>query len=444
VAEQSAVGLERGLGFKALVATNVMAMTGAGPFITIPLLVGAMGGSQALLGWVLGAVLSLADGLVWAELASTMPASGGGYAWLHTGIGGRAGSAAAFLLLWQSVVTTPVLVASGAVGFVGYAEYLVPHLTPETGRTLAIGLVALATLVLCRRTSSVGRMNGLLGVLAIGVILWAVTAGVSAGQLAHLPPTPGWWGRAGFLTGLGTATLYATYDYMGYQVACNLGDEVIQPARTLPRAVVSSILVVLLLYVPLNLSVLAVLPFDTVLHSNFVVSDLILAVYGNGAATIATLLILVVTFSSLVALLLGASRILWAAARKGQFPTAFAKLHPTQHYPRRALLVLGGVGMMCCVLPLDTLIEASTVMVIVMQSVPVLLAAVVWRRRDPGRVRPYRMWLYPIPVLLAGLGWAFVVGSSSRLSVVISGAAVLVGLCVHWAWQRTPAGEKPG
>lgn len=439
MAEQGGVGLDRSLGLGALVATNVMAMTGAGPFITIPLLVGAMGGSQALLGWVLGAVLSLADGLVWAELASVMPASGGGYAWLHAGMGRRAGAALAFLFLWQSLVTTPVLVASGAVGFVGYTEYLLPHLQPAWGRALAVSVVAFATFLLCRRTSSVGRIHALLGAVAIGVILWAVMAGVTAGQITHLRPTPGWWRQAGFLAGIGTATLYATYDYMGYQVACNLGDEVIQPARTLPRAVVGSILVVLCLYVPLNISVLSVLPLDTVLHSNFVVSDLILTVYGRSASVVATLLILVVTFSSLVALLFGSSRILWAAARNGQFPAGFGQVHPTQHYPRRALMVLCAITMVCCVLPLDALIEASTVMVILMQSIPVLLAATVWRRREPGRARPYRMWLYPLPVCIAAVGWSFVLSSSSGLAWLIGGTAVGLGLCVHFLWRRPMA-----
>jgi amino acid transporter len=408
-----------------------MAMTGAGPFITIPLLVGAMGGSQAMLGWLLGAVLSLADGLVWAELAALMPASGGGYAWLRAALPGRIGGAASFLFLWQALVTTPVLVASGAVGFSGYAAYFWPSLTPLASHAIAAMLVVLATWLLCRRTVSVGKLNLLLGGTAIVVMLWAIIVGVTAGHLEALRPTPGWWRAGGFFTGLGSATLYATYDYMGYQVICSLGEEVRRPERTLPFTVVASILLVMALYVPLSLSVLAVVPQPDLLHSSGVVSDLISSVQGRVAGGIATALILVVTFASLIALLFGASRVLYAAAKARQFPDLFGRLHPIHHYPRPALLMLGALGAASCLVPLDTLIEASTVMAILLQSLPILAAAVLWRHRETGRVRPYRMWLYPLPVIVALAGWIFVLQGSSMMALGLGFAAMLAGV-VLW------------
>src|SRR6202021_3057098 len=100
--------LKRGIGPVGAVATNVLNMVGVGPFITIPLALAAMGGPQAMVGWVLGAVLCLCDGLVWAELGSAMPASGGSYCYLKEGFGARSlGQPMSFLFLWQTLLTGP-------------------------------------------------------------------------------------------------------------------------------------------------------------------------------------------------------------------------------------------------------------------------------------------------------------------------------------------------
>jgi amino acid transporter len=123
--------------------------------------------------------------------------------------------------------------------------------------------------------------------------------------------------------------------------------------------------------------------------------------------------------------------VLYAAAKARQFPDLFGRLHPTHHYPRPALLMLGALGAASCLVPLDTLIEASTVMVILLQSLPILAAAVLWRHRETGRVRPYRMWLYPLPVIVALAGWIFVLQGSSMMALGLGFGAVLAGI-VLW------------
>src|SRR5580700_3781726 len=121
--------LERRIGLASAVSLNMMYMIGVGPFITLPLIVAAMGGSQALLGWLLGAAIAVCDGLVWAELGAAMPEAGGSYAFLRE-IYGRegAGRYASFLYIFQLGFSAPLSMASGCIGLAQYAAYLWPGL----------------------------------------------------------------------------------------------------------------------------------------------------------------------------------------------------------------------------------------------------------------------------------------------------------------------------
>src|SRR6476620_775001 len=117
--------LIRGIGLGTATALNMIDMIGVGPFITMSLVVAAMGGPQALLGWVLGALLAICDGLVWAELGAAMPGSGGSYFYLREIYGPRRlGKLISFLFIWQLSFSAPLSIASGCVGFAKYTAYL--------------------------------------------------------------------------------------------------------------------------------------------------------------------------------------------------------------------------------------------------------------------------------------------------------------------------------
>src|SRR5258708_40250022 len=119
--------MERRLGLSGATAVNVLAMIGVGPFITIPLLLRAMGGPQAIIGWLLGAVIAVADGLVWAELGAALPRSGGGYQYLLESYGSHGiGRLLSFLFLWQTVAGMPLVMAAGAIGLAAHARFFFP------------------------------------------------------------------------------------------------------------------------------------------------------------------------------------------------------------------------------------------------------------------------------------------------------------------------------
>src|ERR1700728_2374960 len=128
-ASDTAPHLERRIGLASAVSLNMMYMIGVGPFITLPLVVAAMGGSQALLGWLLGALIAACDGLVWAELGAAMPEAGGSYAFLRE-IYGREGAGRffSFLYIFQLGFSAPLSIASGCIGFAEFASFLLPGL----------------------------------------------------------------------------------------------------------------------------------------------------------------------------------------------------------------------------------------------------------------------------------------------------------------------------
>jgi amino acid transporter len=240
--------LIRGIGLGTATALNMIDMIGVGPFITMPLVVAAMGGPQALLGWIIGALLAICDGLVWAELGAAMPGSGGSYVYLREIYGPRRlGKLVSFLFIWQLSFSAPLSIASGAIGFAKYTAYLFPGLEFQyaarewsvhipllgtlqlgwaiAGTTfLAIGIVLLALLLLYRRITQIGRISRYLWIAVMGTIGWIIFAGLTHFNHARAFSFPaGAFSLTGnFWLGLGSAMLIATYDYWGAYNVCFL------------------------------------------------------------------------------------------------------------------------------------------------------------------------------------------------------------------------------
>src|SRR6516225_180798 len=122
---QASPQLIRGMGLGEATSLNMLDMIGVGPFITMPLIIAAMGGPQAMLGWIFGAGLAMCDGLVWAELGAAMPRAGGSYVYLKNIYGpNKLGRLMSFLFIWQLTFSAPLSIASGCIGFARYATYL--------------------------------------------------------------------------------------------------------------------------------------------------------------------------------------------------------------------------------------------------------------------------------------------------------------------------------
>src|SRR6266699_886202 len=343
--------LIRGIGVGSATALNMIDMIGVGPFITMPLIVSAMGGPQAMLGWILGAIFAVCDGLVWAELGAALPGSGGSYRYLREIYGpNRLGRLVSFLFIWQLSFSAPLSIASGSIGLAGDASYFWPALQNQ----------------------------------------------------------------------------YASRDWS--------------------LALLLSILLVACLYVVMNVSILAVVPWWDLIRpaqSNsglFVVSIFMQRIYGVWAANLVTALVMWTAFASVFALMLGYSRVPYAAALDGNYFRAFARVHPQHRFPYVSLLALGGVALLFCFFSLADVIAALVVIRILLQFLVQAIGVIVLRIRRPDLPRPFRMWFYPLPALIASFVFVFILISRKNFLREIRYAAVILiaGLLIYFirAWRN--------
>ncbi len=352
----SDISLPRRFSLLQATALNMTNMMGVGPFITIPLLMTGMGGPQAMLGWLVALLIVIPDGLVWSELGSAMPGSGGSYVYLREGYGReRWGRLAAFLFIWQFILSGPLEIASGYIGFSQYLGYLWPSLTAWHFALLAAAVGALNLVLLYRPIGSLGPLTVALwtgSLLTVAAVI-VTSAGHFDRRVAFDFPPGAFNFSMGFLVGLGASSRIAMYDYLGYYDICYIGDEVKDPVRVIPRSILISIVLVAIIYLAMNLSIIGVVPWREFVPagdqpaSRFVVSIFVEKVYGRTAAMFFTAAILWTAFGSVFALLLGYSRIPYAAARDGYFFKAFARVHPTKLFPHVSLVVVGVVSIAC-------------------------------------------------------------------------------------------------
>ena len=441
--------LRRDLGLLQATSLAITDMIGVGPFITIPLFLATMGGPQAMVGWVVGALLAFCDGLVWAELGAAMPKAGGSYHYLRRAFGADGvGRWLSFLVVWQIMFSAPLSVASGAIGFSNYFGYLAPQLAAWHfslfGRELpgtilvAVALPLLMVVLLYRRIRTLGTVSVIFLAGVLAGCFWIIAAGLPHLNFAvvfDFPPGAFHWNWL-FWVGLGHATLYALYDYFGYYNVCYLAEEIRDPGRVIPRAIVLSIVAVGTLYVLMNVSILSVVPWREALGSKFIAATFIEKLYGGAAASLMTVLILWIAFASLFALLLGYSRIPYAAAADGNFFKVFAKLHPKANFPNVALVTLGITAAVFGLFGLPDVIGSLVATRILVQYLPQAIGLFVLRFREPELHRPFRMWLYPLPGVISIGGWLFVLSTSAPKALEFALGVFVLGSATYFLRER--------
>ena len=445
--------LQRRLGLLQAVSLNMSLMVGIGPFITIPTLVGTLGGPQAMIGWILGALVALADGLVWSELAAAFPGSGGTYHFYDAAYGNsQAGRLLKFVFVWQFLFSGPLEVASGAIGMTQYLAYfypslghafwnwgqLVPYVDANLtrGHLAAVGLMMLVTFLAYRRIAVAGRLMVVLWVGMLATVAWVIVTGLTHFDAAKAFDFPehAWRIDRKTAMGLGMALGIAMYDFLGYYQVCYLGDEVANPSRTIPRSIMISVIAVALVYLIMNVGILGVLPWREVVESKHVASDLMLRTEGPRAAGVVTMMIIWTALASVFAALLGYSRIPYAAARDGHFFKFFAETHPTGQFPHRSLVLMGGLASLACLADLVTVITALLTSRILIQFVG-QIGTVFYLRSKATAPVAFRMPFFPLPALLALVGWLYVF-STSEVPVMIYGvASLVVGVAAFYDWD---------
>jgi len=434
--------LRRELSFFQATAINMIDMVGIGPFVTTVIVAATMGSAHlTLFAWCVGMLIAFIDASVWSELGAKFPHAGGTYRFLREVYGeSRWGRYFSFLFVWQTTFTAPLVVASGALGFASYAQFFfsgTPQTSPSlTSRLIAVAVVVLLAALLYRRISDVGRISVLLwwAVLVImsAIILTGFFFGTPLSLLTEIAsPTGGWTAQlsdGAMWTALGVASLPTMYSYLGYYNVCHLGSEVESPQRVIPQSMYLSIAGIGILYLLMQFSILSVLPIEVVSRSPFVVTDVLSVTVGDNLAGIGTMLILIIALASLFSVMLGYTRIPYAAAQDGLFFRQFGRLHPTEHFPHVSLLMLSAIAIVfAATLTITDAIKSIVTMRVFTQFIAQTIGLMILRRRVGANQMPWKMWLYPIPALLTVGLWIWIFASAKPLQQLMAVVAPLIG-----------------
>jgi fructoselysine transporter len=415
-------------------AINMIDMVGIGPFVTLYMVIKIMDGPWFLYAWIAGAFLAFMDAMVWSELGASYPRAGGSYNFLKIAYGeNRLGPALSFLYVWQTCIQAPLVIASAAIGFSEYFNYLVP-LNWWQAKIISAIIVILVIALLYRKIEEVGKISVVMWSCVIILFIWIISGAVSYGHflepLKHINDNLHF--NRLFILLLGQASVKSIYSYLGYYNVCHLGGEIKNPSRNIPSSMFISIAGIFLLYMALNISVTSVIPWNSAYRYTNVVSSFINIVSGKTASSIATILILIVAFSSVFSATLGYSRVPYAAATDGAFFKQFAKLHPVKNFPYISLLFLGALGLIFSMLfKMKNVIDAILAMRILVQFVAQAIGVILLRRKFGSKNLPFKMWIYPFPVIISVSIWLYIFFSTGWLALWGSLIA-LTGLIVYF------------
>jgi len=440
--------LERGMGLLPATATNIISMVGIGPFLTIPVMIAVMNGPHIMYAWIAGAFIALCDGLVYAHLGAALPGSGGPYLYLREAYKPFGlGRLMAFLFIFQTILVAPLSVAGGAVGFADYLRFVWPAMGPGEHHLIAALVCLGMTALLWRDIQSIGRLTVVMLVIVFVTVGWVIGAGLfnfSIARAFDYPPEAFTFDRNLFLA-IGAASVLAMYSYGGYNQVCNIGEEIKTPDKTIPRSIVLSIFVVATIYMLMTMVITGLIPWEEARESTSIASIFIERTFtdpglGRIAGIVMTGLILFVAAASLFAVILGYSRVPFAAARDGDFFRVFAKVHPTKHFPHVSLLVIGLVSVPFCFFTLGQLVnwlmQVQILLRFIWQCGAVIL---LWEfRKDIPQ--PFKMWLYPLPAIVSGALWVYLFFTGPIEGIIFSVLFLAAGVGAYFLFLRSNPG----
>lgn len=415
--------LQRKLNLGHATILNMIDMVGIGPFITLPVIMVAFPGKFSVIPWIIGAVIALADGFVWGELGSAWPQAGGSYVFLQKLYKGRFGRLMSFLYVLQTSLHLPLVMTSAALGFVSYFNYLVP-LGPVSEKLIMVGLIMIIVFLLYRGINDISKISVVLSVIVVGLLIWTIITGAiryDADLLAQnsvLPQEILNLNAMAFWFVIGNYTTQAIYSYLGYYNACHLGGEIKNPRKNIPQSIIISIVGIAIFYILMQWMVVGSGEVLTDGEKTPIISHLFEHTYGPFTANIATILILIVAGSSLFALMLGYSRILYAAARDGMHFKYLDHLHPTRNFPDRVLIIFGLISIVFCLIfaKLSTVFKFIVVTRIFIQFIPQAIGVIRIRMKKRMRELHFKMPLYPVIPILSILVWtaAFILSGYNK------------------------------
>ena len=422
-------------------AINMIDMVGIGPFVVMPLVVSYFHNGLFLWAWIFGAFAAFVDAMIWSELGAAYPLAGGSYNFLRIGFGKKWGRLMSFLFVWQTCIQAPLVVASGAIGFAQYLSYIIHPLSLVQQKLVSGGLVIIVFVLLYRKIETVGKISVALWIVVILTVVWIIVSGLTHARhpIRLLPLGEESFFRYAFWAAMGQGSVKTVYSYLGYYNVCHLGGEIIKPERNIPRSMFISIAGIAILYLLMNISVMSVISWQEIKPGEkHLASTFMERIYGNWGGIIITVLILWIALASLFAVVLGYSRIPYAAAADGNFFQLFSRLHPTKDFPYISLIFLCSLGFIFSLLfKLDKAIDSILAMRIIIQFIGQSVGLILLRKRPGTNNLPFKMWLYPLPVLLSICIWLFLFISTGWFALwgSLIAAAGLVVFYISQNWK---------
>ena len=385
-------------------------MVGIGPFVVMPIVISYFHNGLFLWAWIFGAITAFVDAMIWSELGAAYPLAGGTYNFLRIGFGDKWGRLMSFLFVWQTSIQAPLVVASGAIGFAQYLSYIM-HLNFWEQKLVSAGIVLIVFLLLYRRIEAIGKISVVLWAVVVLTVFWIILSGLThqTHSVQVLPSGDESFFQYAFWAAVGQGSVKTVYSYLGYYNVCHLGGEIKRPEKNIPISMFISVAGIATLYLLMNVSVMSVISWQEVRpDEKHLVSIFMERIYGPNAGMAVTVAILWIALASLFAIILGYSRIPYAAAVDGNFFKIFSRLHPTKNFPFVSLIFLCGLGLMFALLfKMGQIIDSILAMRILVQFIGQTVGLVLLRKRLGAAGLPFRMWLYPVPVILSILIWIF-------------------------------------
>ena len=413
---------------------NMIDMVGIGPFVVMPFVVSQFNNGLFLWAWIFGAITAFIDAMIWSELGAAYPLAGGTYNFHRIAYGEKYGKLMSFLFVWQTSIQAPLVVASGAIGFAQYLTYII-DLTPVQEKMISGSLVILVFLLLYRKIETIGKISVVMGSIVVLTILWIIISGLMHQQhpVQLIPAGEASLFSYAFWAAVGQGSVKTVYSFLGYYNVCHLGGEIKRPEINIPRSIFISIIGITVLYLLMNISVMGVIRWQSVLEDDkYLVSAFMENIYGYKAGVIVTVLILCIAFSSLFAVILGYSRVPYAAAVDGNFFKIFSKLHPTKNFPYVSLIFLCALGFIFSLfMKLSQVISSILAMRILIQFIAQGVGVSLLRNRFGSKHLPFKMFLFPLPVIVSIAIWLFLFKSTGWFALWGSLIA-LAGVIVYY------------
>jgi basic amino acid/polyamine antiporter, APA family len=454
--------LLRGLGLWSATAIVIGDMIGTGIFLVPSDMARAVGSvSRVFAAWIIGGVIVLFGAFCYAELGAAFPKAGGNYVYLNRGLGPLWG----FLFGWMSsFLERPVAMATLAAGFLRFSGFLfpvvaMPLFTWHIGRYLFVFTLAqpLAALVVLAVTAinyfSVrfgGNVQVLLASLKVAAIVVIVVGGMFFAKHGVVqgvaPAVPLGFGAIGAML---SALVPAMWAYNGFNDLGDLGEEIVQPEKNIPRAIILGLLTVGGMYLLANIAYFHVLPFVDVAQSAHVASDVVQSFAGSRGAVWLTIAMAISALGALHVVVLTGARIPYAMARDGVFFQFARRIHPSFRTPSGSLVFLGSLGALLALTGTYEELYSLFVFAVWIFFALTAIALIRLRLREPNLPRPFRIWGYPWTPLIFSIAAVALTANLWMMRPIRSSlglAGILAGIPLYYRWRRsarTDAIESP-